>query len=331
LSYASAVDDPHRKPGDSDRDHLVARIKRAAEQGRFGITDRDIRLANVASAQSMTELDLMNRDLDQLEAALPAGTLTATAAAAPATTSAPAPPWAGSVATAGGEELADAAVSMAKSTARSVGIVTVLIILLVLAGAGASAYFAFRSSDDAGSGELFEPQPVPTAGSDDPASDPSASDPSSSGTKYSLTARGIRAFVAEYKAKFDTTLVVGLTMYGDYAVVQVPQAGKKRHAGFLYRQGAGWTDFGGVTANFPGSAVIDLRRLDVSALVHNIARARRTLNVEDASQTYVNIDYRPQSDDAPNVNIYVSNKFNESGYLATRLDGTVERAYAFAN
>ena len=43
------------------------------------------------------------------------------------------------------------------------------------------------------------------------------------------------------------------------------------------------------------------------------------LRVEDANQTYVTLDYRPQFDDAPNVRIYLTNEFNESGYLATRL------------
>ena len=92
-----------------------------------------------------------------------------------------------------------------------------------------------------------------------------------------------------------------------------------------------WTDFGGVSANFPGSTAVDTRRLDVPALMHNIARARRTLRVGQVNQTYVNIDYRPQVDHAPNVNVYVSNKFHESGYLATGLDGTVERSYPYGS
>ena len=62
------MDDPQRKPGSRDRDPLVARINRAAAQGRIAPADRDIRLGNVASARSMTELDLIGRELDQLEA-----------------------------------------------------------------------------------------------------------------------------------------------------------------------------------------------------------------------------------------------------------------------
>jgi hypothetical protein len=312
------VDDPQRKPGDRDRTELVARIRRAADQGRIGPADRDIRIGNVASAQTMAELDLMRRDLDQLEAAVPSSATTT-------------PAWTGPTPPPVADQVADATVGFVKSTARSLRLGVAVILAFVLIGAGASAFVAFRSSCDSGSGSggLFEPQPIPSAGTDGPSSEPSE-DASPSGTSYGLTGPGIRAFLADYRAKFGTTLVVDLALYDDYVVVQVPQAGTHRHAGYIYRPANGWTDFGGVTANFPGAQAVDVRRLDVPALIRNIAKARRTLNVADFSLTYVSIDYRPQFDDAPNVNIYVSNPFNESGYVATRLDGTIERAYPFS-
>jgi hypothetical protein len=212
---------------------------------------------------------------------------------------------------------------------RSIGVVTILILVLLAGGVGALAYFNAGGSDHAEPGELFEPEPIPTGATEAPPDDDPVDEPSGASGRYALTADGVRAFVEEYRATFSTTLVVSLTMYPDYAVVQVPQDGKRRHAGFLYRRDDGWQDFGGISANFPGSDTVDLQALDVPALMHNIGKARRTLGVEDISTTYVNLDYRPQSDEAPNVNIYVSNEYNESGYLATRLDGTVERAYPF--
>ena len=67
---------------------------------------------------------------------------------------------------------------------------------------------------------------------------------------------------------------------------------------------------------------------DIPALARNIARAKRTLNVEQP-QAYVIVRFLRQVDDVPSVDVHVTNKFQESGYLATTLDGKVERAYPY--
>jgi len=157
---------------------------------------------------------------------------------------------------------------------------------------------------------------------------PAPAAPSPTAPSYRLSGPGIRSFLAAYRAKFGTSKVVDLTLYDDYVIVQVPVPGRARHAGWNYREGE-FREFGGVSANFPGSAVVDTRRLDVAAVVRNLAKARRVLKVEDVSLSYVSIDYRPRFDDAANVNIYLTNPYGESGYLATTLDGRVERAYPF--
>ena len=66
-----------------------------------------------------------------------------------------------------------------------------------------------------------------------------------------------------------------------------------------------------------------------AALVRNIARARRTLGVERPTQNYVVIRFIPRIETEPTVNIYVSNEFGESGYLATTMDGTVNQSHPF--
>jgi hypothetical protein len=314
------VDDPHRKPGDQDRAALVARIKRAAEQGRIAPADRDIRLANVASAQSMTELDLMGRGLDQLESAVPAG-------------STEAPAWSGPGTAPVADVITEKAVDAAKSTARSIGLVTLLIIgVLGLVAIGTAVFRGVHGSsgDDPG---LQDPVPISEAPSpgDPDSPEPTAASPEAPGPAYSLSAAGIRAFLQAYRERFKTSDIIDLTMYGDYVVVDVPVVGKARHAGWLYRNGNGWTSFGGVTTNFPGARPVDTGKLAIPALVRNIARARRTLNVEDPTTTYVIVRHYASADEAPSVDIHVANEFNESGYLATTLDGTVERAYAFGS
>jgi hypothetical protein len=319
------VDDPQRHPRDRDRSDLVARIKRAADAGRIGSADRDIRLGNVASAQSMAELDLMNRELDQLET-----TLVSSPAPLPA-----AQPGAGVVTASSGTpdvaEIADQAVDVAKSAARSLLPVVGMAVVVLVLGAIAAGVFAFR--DNGGSNgstiELQDPLPF-TPGPTDDASDPVSPTPSGApGTSYSLTGPGIRAFLRLYSDQFDTRQVLDLTFYGDYVIVQVPVVGKARHAGWLYRADTGFTSFGGVTANFPGAKPVDTDRLAIPALMRNIVTAQSTLKVEDPNQTYVIVRHFATADEAPSVDIHVANEFNESGYLATRLDGTVERAYPF--
>jgi hypothetical protein len=305
--YCSRVDDLQRPPTDRDRDQVVARINRAHDDGRISTADRDIRLGNVRSAQSMSELDLMSRDLDQLEAALPA--------AAPASQ-----PY-------GAFDPRSRPGSEPPPGARRTVLALSLVIALVLIGVAALfvvGYRVARSSDD----DPSVSPGAPTGATEEPATpaaDPSPAAPA--GPSYSLSAGGIRSFLASYEKKFHTTRVVDLTLYGDYVIVNVPVPGHARQAGWLYRQGA-WTTFGGVRATFPGSEVVDTTQLDVPALVRNIARARRTLKVEQP-QAYVIVRYLKGLDQAPSVDIHVTNKFQESGYLATTLDGKIERAYPY--
>lgn len=303
------MDDLNRSPGERDRKPVRDRIERAVAQGRISSVDGDIRLANVSSAQSLTDLSLIARDLDQLDAA--------EAVAARATVS-PAEPVAPTV-----------SATMPAAAAPSGRLVPLLILGLVLAlvVAGGIALFVFSSSS--GKDEIGVLPPSVQEQEASGGGGGAEPDGGSAAEPFQLTSSGVQAFFTLYRQKFSTTNVVDLTMYDDYVVVRVPVTGKDRSSGWLYRDGD-WSDFGGVSANFPGSAPVNLRKLDVAALMRNIDKARRTLNVEDYNLTYVSISYRPDFDPAPNVNIYVSNEFRESGYLATTLSGKVERAYPFS-
>ena len=311
------MDDPQRRPGARDRDPLAAWIRHACEQGRIGEADRDIRLRNVASAQSRAELDLIARDLDELDVALP--------------TTQPLPAWSEPGSSPAAEELTDLAVQAAKGTARSLAPVGVLVLVLALVGIGASVYVTSRPAQPQGG--LVTPERVATDEAGQPSvgvSEPSdGSATSAPAGPYALTGPGINAFLTGYQAQFGTTMVVDLTLYDGYAVVQVPGPGGHRHTGFLGRPQQVWTELGGVSADFPGARPVDLSRLDVAALTRNIRRARRTLNVESPTTTYVIVRQYAPGDAVPSVDIHVANEFDESGYLATSLDGTVERAYPY--
>jgi hypothetical protein len=307
------VDDLHDPPSDSERNDLEARVRAAADAGRISAADRDIRLGNVRSAQSRTELDLMRRDLDQLDASV-----APTAPAAPYSTFDPAEAGKGPT----------VEVSGSPRAALTVVAVVVAVLGVVAAIVAVAAHHVTSSTAPS----TLPPAQSSTADPVDTETSPpsSASSTGPGATTYSLSAAGIRSFLATYQKKFGTSRVVDLVMYPTYAVVDVPVAGGRgRQQGWVYRQGAGWTGFGGVRAVFPGSSTVDTRQLDVDALVRNIRRARATLKVEQPTQSYVILRFVPQFDPVPSVDIHVANSFNESGYLATRLDGTVERAYPF--
>ncbi|MBO9521809.1 MAG: DUF1707 domain-containing protein [Nocardioidaceae bacterium] len=289
---------------DHDRTALSARIRRAAEQGRISEADRDIRLRNVASARSEVELDLIARDLDVLEGTLSPGS------AVPPPVLQPGPVSVGP--------------QPRRGPFRPGLLVGIAIGVLMIVTAAVVGTVAIRGGDSGST--LFAPEPIASAETPEPSGEPTDSGPASS---YGLDGPGIRGFLAGYQRTFDTSLVVNLVLYDDYAVAQVPQLHKNRHAQVLFRPEEGWQQFGDISANFPGSRTVDLRRLDVAALVKNIARARRTLRVEEPTQTYVIVQHIGAATTVPSVDIHVGNEFNESGYLATRLDGTVVRAYPY--
>ena len=291
---------------------MAARINRAHDEGRIGAADRDIRLGNVGSAQSMAELDLMSRDLDQLEAALPASPPASQVPGAPYDTFDPK------------SVKRSVDVTSSGSPGRLIGIVGIVVALVLLVGA-VVAFVGYRLSTSSSTGATE----APAAPSGQPES-PDDSGVPTPDAGYALSASGISEFLTTYRRKFHTSRVMDLTLYGDYAIVNVPVPGKARQSGWLFRKDSGWTSFGGVRATFPGSAAVDTNRLDIPALVRNIARARRTLNVESPAQAYVIIRFIPRFDPVPSVDIHVINRFQESGYLATTMEGKVERAYPYA-
>jgi hypothetical protein len=324
------VDDARRQPKDSDRQQVAARVQRAFDAGRIGGADRDIRLGNVQSATSMAELDLMTRELDQLEAS---------PAPAPATVAGgvPTKPWSKFDPGKGDDDETDdagAPAATAGTAPRSrAGIVTVLIAIAILVAAVA-LFLNYRASGHPSNGPAVDPAGAPHLTSDASAS-PGATTPGGgttvpAGTTYTLTGDGIRGFLQTYRKRFGTSQVVDLTLYGDYVIVGVPVPGKARQSGWLFRPASGWTSFGGVRAVFPGSQPVDTNRLVIPALIRNIARARATLNVEAPQHTYVIVRNIRGVDVAPAVDIHVANGFNESGYLATTLDGKVKRAFPYS-
>lgn len=109
--------------------------------------------------------------------------------------------------------------------------------------------------------------------------------------------------------------VAGLVVYPDYAVVDVPLPGGKgrirslSYDGEIRETGLGTSD----------DPPLDLRRVKPAMLVTLSQKARRA--VEDPDQWYLVLG-APHAQDAV-VYAYASNEYDEGGYVAARLDGTV--------
>ena len=160
---------------------------------------------------------------------------------------------------------------------------------------------------------------------------PALPDPDSgpAGAKYALTPAGIRGFLQAYRERFGTNRVVDLTLYGDYAIVNVPKP-KSRQAELGLSRRLGVHQL----RRCPGHLPRRPAGRHEPAGGHGAGAQHRpgtgTLNVEDPTPDLRDRAVHPgRSERAPSVNIYVGNKFNESGYLATTLAGKVKRAYPF--
>lgn len=339
-----AVADPQSRPRDGDRKRAVEEIDSAYAEGRITAADRSLRVANVEGASTLGELDMVVRDLklDPGEVAPrmvppppaqpapppppPAQPAQSTLSPQPTLSNLPPPP---ADPGRGFRVTSEDAAAVGTSVAKGFRIGCLLIVgIIVLISAGASFFIASidiggSSGSNSASEDPF-PFPENTLFPTD-ATNPAS--PAAPVDKLALTVSGLRWFVGRYEAEFGTTRTLGVTIWADRASVDRSVQGGRRLERWSYDDGE-FQKFGAVTTNARGTKVVDLRRLGLKALVANIARAKRTLNVEKPETIYVIIEDSSLGD-GPEAHIYVSNKFNESGYLATTFGGRVVRSYPF--
>ncbi len=282
---------------------LAERIWRAHELGLINGTDRDLRLQNVRHAHSMTELDLMSRDLGQLEAAAAHRTwrqLLTRTHTSPAT---------------GHWDVFDPeGRSRTLGAGRTALLVVLGVVLLVVGfGVAAAVYMVssvegqVETSGSSGSSEAFEGtsrQFAPGVEVD-----------------YALTAAGLYAFIGAYEDKFGTTEVTDLALYDRYAVVRIPIPDSALQRGWILRR-HGWTALGPELDRFPGSKEVDLHQIDIPRLVGNIKAARENLGVADPTSTWMFIR-RLANFAGGRIDIHVSNADRHQASLETTLDGRV--------
>lgn len=143
---------------------------------------------------------------------------------------------------------------------------------------------------------------------------------------FEMTPAAVRGFLRAYEAEFGTRDAYEAGFYPARVGVQVPVRGSRPRFERWSWDGA-WRQDTEAAAVRPPSPEVDLGAIDVRRLFANIATARRTLGVQDGELSHVLVN--TWTDGQPTVNIYVTNSYDESGYVKTTMSGEVLRRFPY--
>lgn len=314
--------DPHERARSDDRAAALDLIEAAHRAGRIGSADRTLRKNNVATAVTLGELDLVIRDLRIAPDPMPeqvaappqqfaAPPLPQQVGAAPLPQQvgvAPTPPEPT-------QPVPQPAYTSVPPRPRYVvrrrgSPSPLLFFAMLLAGLGV-AVSVFLGSVGAPDFDIAQPDESQVI-----------RDP------YRLNEQGIDWILRRYRDEFGTSETLRVVLYDSYVIVDVPtDDGRARHTSWIVRAGE-FTRMADAVANSPGHETFDLNRVDRTALVRNIGKARRSLGVEGPRTIHVIIGH-DSFEGRPTVAIHVSNDALESGYLSTDLRGRELRSFPF--
>jgi Domain of unknown function (DUF1707) len=135
---------------------------------------------------------------------------------------------------------------------------------------------------------------------------------------------GLTGLLAQTKQKFGDTTGYELNIFSDYAILTRTDPNEPRQA-LRYTYRGGWGDPDTTSVSSDGR-VVDLGRFNVEKITAVLHGAPETLGIKrnDINSVYLSID--PSKDttappDTVTISIYVSGKFNNSGYIQLDPDG----------
>ncbi|MFE7775115.1 serine/threonine-protein kinase [Streptomyces sp. NPDC057445] len=147
--------------------------------------------------------------------------------------------------------------------------------------------------------------------------------PPSKETKHLLTPDGVRTVVKAFQAKTGTTKFVELTVYEEYAIASVPVPGSRaKYDRYTYRNGYASKEGPGGSLTSMDEGPIDVSKVKWAVLPALIKKADQVLGVPKPTMRYV-IVRGSVFESVPTVNVYVSDEYGASGYLAADFDGAV--------
>jgi len=314
------VADWGQRAKDKDRDAAIKLIEAAAARGQIVDVDKTKRIQEVKTAGTVGEIELITRGL----AVAPAAAAGVPTEPPPVSTPGPpvnptfqqyAPPTAPRVtepdptpppAVQYGEPLTPSAgtsISTPPMIKRSggAGKLVLIIVLIVFAGIAVPSFFGIKALVD-GIDEL------------------DGIDGIGGGDADVFSAEGFEEMIDAVEEETGTTEVFSLSMYPDYAVVDVPtESTGTRYIGYRFD--------GDLVETFKNKSTddrrFDLRDLDVEVLQKVLADARKL--VEDPTSNYVIV--RPPYTDNAWISAYATNDFSETGYLTATLNGKIVMEY----
>lgn len=268
---------------DADRDRAVEVIRAAHAGGQLGDADRDLRVGRAQAAETLDELASLTRDLR----VAPTSDLTPVS-----TTYVP----------------DRSAAGRSGPSGRVLAGAVIAVVGLLGLGVASTVLATFSSSVEQYSGESEAPFPAPVE----------SVDARADGAGFAMAPGQVRNLLTSYERKFGTLESYSLVLTSERAIVQVPVKGPRpRYSRWLYD--GSWRRLATTTAVLSSAQLVDLAALAVRPMFANIAKAERNLNVEGGSLTHVVV--HRWDDDVATVHLYVTNMFDESGYLATTLSG----------
>ncbi|MEU7745046.1 serine/threonine-protein kinase [Nonomuraea sp. NPDC049158] len=139
-----------------------------------------------------------------------------------------------------------------------------------------------------------------------------------------LTPAGIRAAIVKLKPAIGGTKVIRMVIYPEYASVQAPVKGEKGvYEMFMYRDGAVSRQPGGSTTD---QDPVDLTKFNWDAMPALLRKANQALGVRKPTTHYIVVDPSFAYVGArESLLVYVSDKYNRTGYLVADTKGKVIR------
>ncbi|MEU6562308.1 DUF1707 SHOCT-like domain-containing protein [Nocardia nova] len=143
------------------------------------------------------------------------------------------------------------------------------------------------------------------------------------------TAAGIEHFFHRYQEKFGDTVVDELTLFPEYASVdRTTPAQPNRVVDYSFR--GGFLASSAMTKRTADKPIFDLATVNLSALGDLLGRAVAMTKVDGGAVTHISMGI-DSIEEVPTIDIFVGNKFSESGFLEVTPAGELIRAYPFGD